>query len=89
MELVDIINVSTMKQQIDQDQELNKLDDTSRDINPYRELIVNIAEKVERVLSEMEQWSILSIIVNYIQYDRYPQYFHNLHMKAMNKENHK
>ena len=37
----------------------------------------------------MEQWSILSTIVNYIQYNRYPQHFHNLHIKAMNKENHK
>ena len=34
----------------------------------------------------MEQWSILSNIVNYIQYNRHPQNFHNLHIKAMNKE---
>ena len=26
------------------------------DINPYRELIVNNAEKIETVLSQMEQW---------------------------------
>ena len=43
-----------MKQEIDQDWELNKLDDTSRDINPYRELIVNNTEKVQTVLSQME-----------------------------------
>ena len=49
-----IINTNTLKQEIDQDQELNRLDDTSRDINPYRELIVNNAEKVETVLSQME-----------------------------------
>ena len=46
VELGDIINISTMKQGIDQDLELNRLDDTSRDINPYREQIVNNAEKV-------------------------------------------
>ena len=34
-----------LKQEIEQDGELNRLDDTSRDINPYRELIVNNAEK--------------------------------------------
>ena len=33
----DVINISTLKQEIDQDQKLNKLDDRSGDINPYRE----------------------------------------------------
>ena len=60
-----IININTLKQEIDQDQELNRLDHTSGDVNPYRE-ICNNAEKVETVLSQMEQWSILSIVVNYI-----------------------
>ena len=59
----------------------------SRDINPYRELIVNNAEKTETVLSQMEQWSILSNVVNYIQYDRHPNNFHNLNISAVNKEN--
>ena len=54
---------------MEQEQELNKLDDTSGDINPYRELIVNNMEKVETVLSQMEQWSILSNIVNNVQYE--------------------
>ena len=31
------------------------MDDTSGDVNPYRELIGNNAEKVETVLSQMEQ----------------------------------
>ena len=44
-----IININILKQEIEQDQELNKLDDTSRDINPYRELIANNAEKIETV----------------------------------------
>ena len=74
----DIINVSTMKQEIDQDWELNRLDDTSRDINSYRELIVNNAEKIDSILSQMEHWSIVSTIVNYIQYDRHPKNFYNL-----------
>ena len=89
VELGDIINISTMKQEIDQDWELNELDDTGGDINPYRELIVHKAEKVETVPSQMEQWSILSDVVNYIQYYRYPQHFNNLHIKATNEENHK
>ena len=89
VELVTITNIYTIKQEIDQDQELNRLDDTSRDINPYRELIVNNAEKVDTILSQMEQWSILSNVVNYVQYDRYPKNFYNLNIRAVNKRNEK
>ena len=42
------------------------MDDTSGDINPYRELMVNNAEMVDTILSQMEHWSILNNIVNYI-----------------------
>ena len=65
------------------------MDDTSRDINPYRELIVNNAEKVDTFLSQMEQWSVLSNILNYIQYDRYPKNFYNLNIRAVKKGNYK
>ena len=65
------INISTLKQEIDQDQELNRLDDTSGDINLYRELIVNNGEKGDTILPQMEQGSILSNVVNYIQYNRH------------------
>ena len=47
VDLGNIININTIKQEIDQDRELNRLDDTSGDINPYRELIVNNAEKID------------------------------------------
>ena len=43
-----------MKQELDHDWELNRLDDKNRDINPYRELIVNNAEKTDTILSQME-----------------------------------
>ena len=80
-----IIDVNTLKQEI-QVWELSKLDDTSGEDNPYRELIVNNAEKIETVLSQMEQWSILCSVVKYIQYDRHPKNFHNLNISAGNKE---
>ena len=54
-----MININKLKQEIEQDRELSKLEDTSRNINPYRELIVNNAEKIETFLSQMEQWSVL------------------------------
>ena len=41
------------------------------------------------ILSQMEQWSILSNIINYIQYDRHTKNFYNLSIKAVNKINHK
>ena len=55
-----------MKQEINQNWELNRQDNTSRDINPCRELIVNNAEKTDTILLQKEQWSILSNVVNYI-----------------------
>ena len=84
-----IININTIKQENDQDRELNMLDDTSGDINPYRELKANNAEKVDIILSQMEQWFILSNVVNWIQYDRYSKNFYYLNIKAVNKVNHK
>ena len=74
---------------IEQNQELDRLDDTSGDINPYREVIINNAEKVDTILSQMEQWLILSNVVNYIQYDIHPKNFNNLNIKAVNERNHK
>ena len=38
----------------------------SGDTNPYKELIVNNVEKLESLMTQMEQWSILSNILNYI-----------------------
>ena len=37
----------------------------------------------------MEQWSILSNIVNYIQYDRHPKNFYDLVIKAVDQKSHK
>ena len=58
------INTDTLKEVIEQEQDLSRLNDTSRDVNPYRELILNNAEKIETVLFQMEQWLILSNLVN-------------------------
>ena len=41
VELGSLINKNTMKEQIDPDIELDKMDNTRGDENPYRELIVN------------------------------------------------
>ena len=36
----------------------------------------------------MEKWSILSNIVNYVQYDRDHRDYHNLEVKALEQKNH-
>ena len=53
--------------------------------NPYKELIVNNTEKVEPLMTQMEQWFILSNFLNYIQYDRHPKTYHRLSINAVNK----
>ena len=65
--------------------QLNRMDDTSRETNPYKELIVNNAEKIEPLLTQMEQWSILNNTPNYIQYYRHPKNCHSLGISAVNK----
>ena len=53
--------------------------------HPYKELIVNNREKIELLLAQMEQWSILSNMLNYIQYDRHSRNYHNLGISTVNK----
>ena len=55
VELGNLINKNTRKEEIDADIELERKDDNNGDENPYRELIVNNTGKVESTLSQMEQ----------------------------------
>ena len=70
------------QQELEQKRQLNKIDDTNRETNPYNELMANNAE---RLMTQMEQWSILSNVLNYIQYDEHPRNYHNLSINAVNK----
>ena len=75
VELGSLINKNTIKEEIDPDVEFDRIDDNSGDENLYRELIVNNAGKIESTISQMEQWSILSNIINYVQYSKNPKNF--------------
>ena len=66
----EMINVNTIQQKMKQEELLNKIDNMSGETNPYRELIVNNADKIEPLMMQMEQWSIVSNILNYIQHDK-------------------
>ena len=64
-----IINIDTIKQEIDQD--VDKINDTNGKINPYHKIIVNKVERDDTIISQMEQLSLLSNVVNYVQYNRH------------------
>ena len=68
VETGEVINTDTIQQEIEQEKQLSKIDDMNGEINPYRELTVNDAERTEPLMTQMEQWSILSNILNYVQH---------------------
>ena len=85
VETGEMINTDTIQQEIEQEKQLGRIDDTSREMNPYKELIVNNSEKREPLMTQMEQWSILSNVLNYVQLSRFNSMNHMLDVKAMNK----
>ena len=74
---------------MEQERQLSKIDDTNGEINPYQECIVNNAEKIELLVTQMEQWSIMSYVINYVQHSRFHSMNHTLDIKAVNKYKHR
>ena len=79
------INVDTMKLQIEQEKQLSQMDDDNCEVNPNRGLIVNNVEKVEMQKSQMEQWSILSNSLNYVQHSKFNSMEHSLNIWPVNR----
>ena len=50
---------------------------------------MNNIDKENVITSPMEQWLILSRIVNYVQYDRNPKNFYDLDIKVIDQKNHR
>ena len=65
-----------MKEGLGADVELDRMDNNNGDENPYRDLTVNNTERVEMSHSSMEQWAILSNVINYAQHSKKPKNFH-------------
>ena len=84
VEMGKVINMDTIQQEIEQENQFSKIDDMNGEINPYRELIVNNMERTEPLMTQMEQWSILSNILNYVQHSKFNSMDHTLDVKAMN-----
>ena len=61
------------------------MDDRNGEINPYRELIVNNAEKTEPPMTQMEQWLILSNVLNYVQHSKFNSMNHTLNIRPVNR----
>ena len=61
------------------------MDDDSGEVNPYSELMVNNAEKIEMQKTQMEQWSILSNLLNYVQHSKFNSTSHSLNIKPVNR----
>ena len=85
VEMGEVINMDTIQQEIEQEKQLSKIDDMNGEIDPYRELIVNNVERTEPLMTQMEQWSNLSNILNYIQHSKFNSMDHTLDVKAMNR----
>ena len=84
VEMAEIINVDMVKHEIEQETQLSQMDDDSGEVNLYRELVVNNAEKIEMQKTQMEQWSILSNSLNYVQHSRFNSMNHSLNIKPGN-----
>ena len=80
VETGEMINTNIIQQEIEQEKQLSRIDDTSRETNPNKELIVNNVEKIEPLMMQMEQWSILSNVLNYIQHSRFNSMNHTLNV---------
>ena len=85
VETGEIINTNMIQQEIEQEKQLDKIDDSSGETNPYSEIIVNNAEKIELLMTQMEQWSILSNIMSYVQHTKFNSINNTLNVKALNR----
>ena len=72
-----------IKEELDTDIDLDRMDDKSGDENPYKELIINNVCKIENALPQMQQWSTLSNDINYIQYSKNPKNFHSMTIRPV------
>ena len=57
------------------------MDNRNGEIN----LIVNNAEKTEPSMTQMEQWSILSNVLNYVQHSKFNSMNHTLNVRPVNR----
>ena len=72
-----VIHMDTIPQEIEQEEQLNRL------------IIINNADRIDPLMTQTEQWSILSNILNYFQHNKYYTINHTLNIKTVNKHKNK
>ena len=80
-------NVDTIKEEVEED----TFDHDNEVENPYWNIIINDFERINVNVntSQIEQWSILSNVINYVQYNRNPSDHNKLDAKALELKNHR
>ena len=81
-----IINTETMKHKLKQEK-LTEMD--REDDNPYWKVILNKVYKEEDKMMKMENWSILSDNVRYVQHDEKSKTPHKLDLNTLDYHQHK
>ena len=71
VELEGIVNINTIKQEIEEDKLSKSNIDEEEEVNPYNNIVINNIDRENVITSQMEQWWIPSN-VNYVQYNRNP-----------------
>ena len=74
-----------IEQEIEQERQLDRINNTSRETNLYQDLMVSNEEKIGPLMTQMDQWSILSNVLNYVQHSRFHSMNHMLDIKAVDK----
>ena len=84
VESEDAVNVDTIKLEIGKDKIGRNIDKDA--LNPYHEIITNNIDKENIITLQMEQWSRLSHVVNYVQYNGHPRNFYNLDVQMIDQK---
>ena len=84
-----IVNVEVIKQEIEDDILDKDNIDNNKAVNQYQNTIINEFNRGNIIALQMEQWSILSNIVNYVHYDRNRRDVHNSNINAIDQKYHR
>ena len=74
-----------VKHEIEQEKQLSQMDDDSGEVNPYRKLVVNNAEKIEMQKPRWNSGQLLSNSLNYVQHSKFNSISHSLNIKPVNR----
>ena len=83
------LNTETMKQEIEQEKMTEMKPSEENEANPYQKVVLNNVHKDKIKTEQMENWSILSDNVKYIQHDEGSKTTHNLDVKTLAYRQHK